>query len=63
MNLNAYAISISEAASTSGLGRTLLYRLMKEGRLPFVKVGKRCLVLVTDLRSFLENNRVSGEEM
>ena len=30
---------IEAAKQFSGLGRTLLYELMTEGRLPFVKVG------------------------
>ena len=38
------AVGIEEARRFSGLGRTVLYQLMTQGRLPFVKVGARRLI-------------------
>lgn len=52
------AWSISEAVKESGLGRSFLYNLMGEGKLPYIKIGKRRLILAEDLRQFLENARV-----
>lgn len=38
------AVTVTEAARFSGLGRTLLYALMTTGRLPSAKVGARRLI-------------------
>jgi excisionase family DNA binding protein len=38
-------VSVREAARISGVGRTKLYALMASGRLGFVKVDKRRLVV------------------
>ncbi len=58
MTIPNHPLSIKEAVPASGFGRTLLYRLMREGRLPFLKVGKRRLILPSDLQNFLESMRV-----
>ncbi|WP_294212389.1 helix-turn-helix domain-containing protein [uncultured Sphingomonas sp.] len=41
--------TIDQAASTIGIGRTTLYRLISEGRLPTVKLGRRTLIRHVDL--------------
>jgi excisionase family DNA binding protein len=38
-------ISVREAARISGVGRTKLYALMADGRLKFIKIDKRRLVV------------------
>lgn len=38
------SFGIAEARSFSGLGRTALYGLMSQGRLPYVKCGARRLI-------------------
>ena len=46
--------TISEAVVASGLGRTTLYELIKQGELPRVKVGARTLIRRQDLKAMLE---------
>ena len=47
------AFTVAEAAQASGLSRSSLYLLMREGRLNSVKVAGRRLVLKTALASLL----------
>lgn len=39
----------------TGLGRSTIYRLFDDGSLPRRKVGKRSLILMTDLRAYIES--------
>jgi len=39
----------------------MLYQLMKEGELAYVKVRGRRLIAANDLRAFIERHRVAGE--
>ena len=47
------AYSITQAAQASSLSRSTLYIAMQEGLLRFIKVKARRLILVDDLRAFL----------
>ncbi len=48
-------VSVIEAARLLGIGRTQLYRLLSQGRLPSTNaLGRRRLVKVADLRRFAE---------
>lgn len=44
--MTKFSISISEACSRWGIGRTRLYELLKEGALKAVKCGGRTLIIV-----------------
>jgi excisionase family DNA binding protein len=46
--------SIDEAARHLGIGRTLLRRLIGEGRLPVVHLGRRALVPAQAVRRFVD---------
>lgn len=48
-------LSIEETKIATGLGRTKLYQLINTGTLPAKKIGKRTLILKSDLDTFLEN--------
>jgi excisionase family DNA binding protein len=48
------ALSIIEAARTLGIGRSTIYRLIGEGRLPIRKIGRRTLILRSDIDTFIE---------
>ena len=48
------AYSIAEAMALSGLGRDTLYKQIHSGRLPARKLGRRTIVLASDLQRFLE---------
>jgi excisionase family DNA binding protein len=54
---DALAVSVDRAAEMCALGRVTLYQMMAAGQLPFVKVGRRRLLLVEDLRALLASNR------
>ncbi len=43
-----------EAAATLGIGRDATYRLIREGRLPAIAVGRRILIPVSALASWVE---------
>jgi excisionase family DNA binding protein len=38
-----------------GIGRDKLYKLIREGKLPARKLGRKTLILATDLEAFLES--------
>ena len=48
------ALSVEEAASALGLGRTTMFRLIKSGAIKAVKVRGRTIVRVSELEVFLE---------
>lgn len=47
-------VTIPEAVAMSGIGKTKLYELFHEGALTRRKCGKRTLVLVEELESYLK---------
>lgn len=53
------AYSINEAAALTGIKRTTLQRLLDNGALATVHVGRRRVVLADSLMSFLERQAVS----
>jgi excisionase family DNA binding protein len=54
------AVPVNDGARMSGLGRSFLYELMAAGELPFVRIGKRRLLLVSDLAGLLQRHRRGG---
>jgi excisionase family DNA binding protein len=56
--VNKLAHHVDEASAISGVGRSLLYEMIKEGRLRSVKVAGRRLILHEDLVALLK----SGEQ-
>lgn len=47
------AVSVLTAAKMTGVSRATFYRLIAEGRVKAKKIGKRTLVLVTDIHALL----------
>ncbi len=47
------AYGIKDAASALGIGRTTIWRAIKEGKLPAVKVGNRTLIRTEALQAWL----------
>ena len=55
------ATSITHAATTSGVGRTLMYEEIKAGRGPRTfTIGRRRLVRVEELRRWLREREANG---
>lgn len=49
----ALAVRVEEAARLTGLGRTEIYKAIRDGRLASLKVGKRRLIRVAALQKWL----------
>ncbi|MEG8223911.1 helix-turn-helix domain-containing protein [Sphingomonas sp. HH69] len=46
--------SVKDAASSLGVGKTLTYGLIKNGRLETVKIGSRTLVKVDSIKALID---------
>lgn len=57
MNVAPITYTIANATRATGLSRSTLYNLMKAKRLPYIKVGKRTLLKISDIETLLENGR------
>jgi len=55
----AIAVSPLEAARLAGLGRTTIYEAIGAGALKSVKIGKRRLITIDALRSWLDAHEVA----
>jgi excisionase family DNA binding protein len=51
---NRAAYSIAETMALTGLGRDSIYKAIRAGHLPARKLGRRTLILFSDLQTFLE---------
>ena len=47
------AVSVNQAARSTGISRSRLYEEMRAGRLIYAKLGARRLILMDDLRDWL----------
>ncbi|MFO0389953.1 MAG: helix-turn-helix domain-containing protein [Alphaproteobacteria bacterium] len=47
--------SVTEVIELVGIGRTMLYKEIRAGRLKIRKCGKRTLILATELNRWLES--------
>lgn len=62
-------VSISKTTKILGLGRTNLYRMMGEGQLATVKLGRRRLVKVEAIRRLLDggdqphSSQLAGQQL
>ena len=50
-----YGLTIHEACTYSGIGKTKLYEAIASGKLKAHKAGKRTLILSDDLRDYLSS--------
>lgn len=53
--MNQMSLSIEEACSVTGIGRTKLYDAINRGELIAKKFGKRTIILRDDLEAFLKS--------
>jgi excisionase family DNA binding protein len=52
----ASTMSVTEAAATLGIGRTLAYELARNGELPTIRLGRRLVVPRRALERLLGND-------
>jgi len=57
--MTALLQSISEAAASIGVGRSLMYELVATSQVETVRVGRRRLVVVASLEAYVEKLRTS----
>jgi excisionase family DNA binding protein len=50
----ALTLSVEHAARLLGISRTTAYRLVRDGELPAIRVGRRVLILKKPLMEMLE---------
>ena len=50
---NKIALTVAEAVAICPFGRSLLYNLIREGRLPARKIGRRTFIMLSDLQWLL----------
>jgi excisionase family DNA binding protein len=55
-------VTVEEARRRLGVARSTLYRLMSEGRLPYVRPGRERRIRVQALSAFLDQQRVTSAE-
>lgn len=55
------SVRIPEAVRLTGVSRSRLYELMRDGEIQYAKVGSSTLILVDSLRSFIRSRRLSGD--
>lgn len=55
------AYSVAETAEVLGIGRTMVFELIRTKRLPSMKIGHRRLVARADVEAFVE--RLRSEEV
>lgn len=58
--MNKISVTVAEAAEISGISRSGLYNLFKAGEIKPKKAGKRTLIMVDDLKRYLENLPVAA---
>jgi excisionase family DNA binding protein len=54
---NSGAVTVREFSKRYRLGRTLVYEMIKDGRLRAVKCGQRTLVLAKDIKDWEQSLR------
>ena len=53
--IEKHGLTIHEACTYSGIGKTKLYEAINSGKLKARKAGKRTLILSDDLRDYLSS--------
>ena len=54
-DLEVEGFSVAEACVVAGIGRTKIYESIESGRLKARKIGKRTIILRSDLQEFLQS--------
>ena len=49
------ALTVKEAAETMRIGRTMMYQLLKTGKVKHLKIGRKIIIPRKYLREYIEN--------
>jgi excisionase family DNA binding protein len=55
--MDPLALTIADTVELLGVGKTTIYKLVGEGRLSTIKIGRRTLVLMTSVSNLIESGR------
>ena len=58
--MEKHTFTISEAAEMLGIAKNTVYRAVRRGEIPIVRIGGRLLVAKTAMIRLLEGNMASG---
>lgn len=59
-SIPALALGIDEAARTIGVVRSTMYEIVARGEIASFKIGRRRLILVTELTSYINRMAQAG---
>jgi excisionase family DNA binding protein len=54
-------ISVDEAISATGIGKTMLYELLGDGSIRSIKVGKKRLIILESIHEWIANMECYGD--
>lgn len=54
------SLTIQDVSKTTGIGRTKVFELIRDGKLPARKIGTRTLILAQDLKAFIDKLPPAG---
>lgn len=54
------SLTIQDVNKTTGIGRTKIFELIRDGKLPARKIGTRTIILAEDLKIFLDKLPSAG---
>ena len=57
---NKMSLTIQDVNKTTGIGRTKIFELIRDGKLPARKIGTRTIILAEDLKIFLDKLPSAG---
>ncbi len=58
--METLATTVEGAAQALGIGRTTVYRLINEGNLKVVKIGRRTLVTSESIRALVPSSKLTA---
>ncbi|MCY1448580.1 hypothetical protein D9M71_652620 [compost metagenome] len=58
--ITSLALGIDDAARSIGVARSALYEIIARGEIGSFKLGRRRLILMTELKTFIERAAMEG---
>lgn len=61
MKLQKEVYSTAEARFKLGIGRTSFYQLIKDGKIDYIRLGRKILIPARALQKFIEEQTISAD--